>query len=54
MNNPELELYREALMDRKFLKQNYGIKNVDIHFIGSFQAESVIRDYKEWKGEDDV
>lgn len=41
--------YVEAITDSEFLKLNYGIPDIDIHFIVSFHPNKVIEDYKSYK-----
>lgn len=39
--------YWKALTDRKFLKANYGINDIDIQFLHYFTPEQVVKDWKE-------
>lgn len=41
--------YIEAITDTEFLKLNYGIADIDIHFITSFSPKKVIEDYTYYK-----
>jgi len=45
--------YWKALTDRKFLKANYGIRDIDIQFLYAFAPEHVVRDWREWRGKAD-
>ena len=44
--------YIAAITDVDFLEMNYGITNIDIQFVTSFNPEQVIKDHKdfcEWR-----
>lgn len=41
--------YRCALTDRKFLKSNYGINDIDMQFIHAFSPDHVLRDWRKYK-----
>lgn len=50
--NDALFDYHTALTDAGFLRSNYGISDVDIHFLSSFSPEQVLSDYRAWNSED--
>ena len=47
--NEALTEYIEAITDSNFLQLNYGISDIDIHFITSFSPKKVIEDYNYYK-----
>ena len=44
-----LDDYLAAITDTAFLKMNYGITDIDIQFVRSFNPDAIIKDYKEWR-----
>lgn len=44
-----LDDYLAAITDTAFLKMNYGITDIDIQFVRSFNPDAMIKDYKEWR-----
>ena len=44
-----LEDYLTAVTDKAFLEMNYGIRDIDIYFVRSFNPDQLIKDYKEWR-----
>lgn len=44
----DLRDYLTAITDSAFLKMNYGITDIDIQFVRTFNPDTLIRDYKEW------
>ena len=51
IKNSDLNLYAEAITDVDFIEMNYGIKDIDIQFVRSFNPHQLLSDYKEWKNE---
>lgn len=45
----DLEDYLTAITDTEFLEMNYGITDIDIQFVRTFNPDALIKDYKEWK-----
>ncbi len=45
----DLEDYLKAIIDDDFLYMNYGITDIDIQFVSTFNPDQLIKDYKEWK-----
>ena len=41
--------YIAAITDVDFLEMNYGITDIDIQFVRSFNPDAIIKDYKEWR-----
>ena len=50
IKNSDLYLYAEAITDVDFIEMNYGIKDIDIQCVRSFNPHQLLSDYKEWKG----
>ena len=44
-----LEDYLTAVTDKAFLEMNYGIRDIDIYFVRSFNPDQLMKDYKEWR-----
>ena len=41
--------YIAAITDVDFLEMNYGITDIDIQFVKSFNPDAIIKDHKEWR-----
>lgn len=44
----ELDQYIEAITDVDFIEWNYGISDIDIQFIKSFDPRDIIQDYEDF------
>ena len=47
--NNDLITYYESITDMTFIQMNYGITDIDIQFVRSFNPHQVVKEYKEWK-----
>ena len=45
----DLRDYLAAITDVDFLEMNYGITDIDIQFVKSFNPDAIIKDHKEWR-----